>query len=313
MKTLIVDGNNMAHRALYSYQLSNGGRDVSVTYGMLSMLRGALKEFQPDALIVCFDGGRPGFRQRLFPGYKANRKKDEQSKTYIEFKRQMNELTDILPMFGALTVRRCGIEADDLMAQATLMSDGPNFVLTSDEDLYQTVSENTTVVKPVTRDKKQPFLHVSMVNFQEVTGIWQGNWIAARAFIGDTSDNLPGCKGIGPKTVQAMFANGYLDLDLINVKLAKKVQAYLDKGYSEAVIATDLMTYDRSGARYTLLNAPWNPYSQRAVNSYLVKNAFVSLLENGALTPLFGRLRAPEFDLGGRRAPRVWDAPRTPA
>lgn len=314
---LIIDGNNMAHRARYSFELSFHGKDVSVTYGMLRMMLAVVKEQKPEAVLVCFDGGYPGFRKRLVPSYKEHRTHTKDP-TYPEFLRQMDELDKVLPMFGVMVVRRRGIEADDLMYQASRMSNHKqSLIVTNDDDLLQAVNHNTSVLKPVT---KKEDLVVTPSNFRDVTGVCPGCFMCAKVLQGDVGDGVPGCHGVGPKTIGKLFAGIECEPEWwwglesrVNPNMAIRINSFLGSGaYEKAWDAMDL-SYDRSGARLALSEASWLPYQDKSVYRYCVDNAFMSLIEASPLRPVFGSLGRPEMSVKvGMRVPRVWDTYRSP-
>ena len=318
MALLIVDGNNLAHRARHSFVLSFRGKDVSVTYGTLRMLLAVVKEVKPEAVLMCFDGGYPGFRKRLIPTYKQHRHHDEDP-TYPEFLAQLRELENILPRFGVLVARRKGIEADDLMYQATRMSLHPkNIVYTNDDDLLQVINDNTNVLKPA----KQRNIMVTLDNFQKFAyGASPACYIAAKVLLGDSGDGVPGCFGVGEKTVRKLFANLDALPDDDSWNLSKRVtksmanrveQFWRTESFLCAWDAMDL-AYDRSGARYTLMNCSWQPYDDKHIQRYCINNGFMSLIEASPLLGVFGHMSRPELSVvHGMRVPRVWDATRNP-
>lgn len=307
MTTLIVDASNMAYRARYAYNLSHNGRDTSVTYGTIRMLMALAHECKPEAMIMCFDGGRPRYRSLMVPQYKANRTHDNDD-TYVEYVQQVVELRRMLPYFGVLCVRRDGIEADDLMYHASrMLSD--SIIVSNDDDMLQAVNDDTAVMKP---GKKGNTL-VTAVNFKEIAGVDAAHYLVAKALLGDSSDNIPGVIGVGPVTASKLFAPGYLDTTLVNDALRARIHEFLDGGTADNVLACIDMTYDLYGARLALLTAQWVPYTGKMVTKYCMDNAFASLMEAGSLGQTFGALRQPKFDANGWLIPRIWDTDRCPA
>lgn len=306
MTTAIIDVSNMAYRARYSYSLSHNDKDTSVTYGVLRMLMSVVKDLRPTSVIMCFDGGRPLYRERLIQQYKSHRKHDD-DETYQEFLRQVYELWRILPYFGVLCVRRAGIEADDLMYHASRMLDDTSMIITNDDDLLQSVDLWTSVYKPM---KKGGYKQIGLVNFKEEVGVDPENFLQAKALLGDSSDNIPGVKGIGPVTMTNMFANGAEDLSILNDNLRRKVLEFYGSIYQSVITCIDL-SHDLCGAKMALVNAFWMPYTKKRVYTYCFDNAFTSLIEAGSLGQLFGPLKQPTF-VSGYRTPRIWDTKRSP-
>jgi DNA polymerase-1 len=306
MAVLLIDASNMAYRAKYAYNLSNRGQDTSVTYGVIRMLMTLIRDQNPSGMVMCFDGGRPKYRQRLVPTYKNNRNHDDDP-THIEYLRQVAELYRKLPYFGIMCVKRDGIEADDLMYHASRMLECSK-VVTNDDDLLQAVNDNTAVLKPTKKDYKE----INKDNFFQEVGIDVTWYITAKAFMGDSSDNVPGVLGIGPATAAKMFADGYPELSRLNKNLRERVEGFISSGLFDAALGCICLENDLSGARATLLSAMWMPYQNKMVYKYCIENAFSSLIEAGSLGKIFGSLRKPEFVVNGWRLPRIWDADRYP-
>lgn len=306
MTTLVIDASNMGHRARYSYSLSYKGRDTSVAYGVLRMTMALIKEVRPDSVLMCFDGGTPRFRTVACPGYKTNRNHKEDP-TYTEFARQMNELERMLPYFGIMAARRTGIEADDLMFHASVMLDN-SVLVTNDDDLLQAVNDKTSIMK----SSKSRNSMITPNNFKEHTGFDQCNYLMAKALMGDSSDNVPGVKGVGPVLAQKMFSSGSMDVNALPHTLVGRVKEFM-KADLYGVLTVIALAYDLAGARYTLVNTPWMPYNGKMVYKYCIDNAFTSLMEAGSLGAMFGALDRPTFDTSDLRCPRIWDWTRYPA
>lgn len=290
MLTLIVDGQNLAHRCRHTFSLSSNGVDTSVTYGFLRTLHTIMLRYAPDVVVVCWDGGVPEYRRKYCPTYK-NRDRSEDD-TYEEFMAQVIELQDILPSFGVTSVRKVGAEADDLMYQTALLLTGNKIIMTTDQDLYQAVLsvDDVTVYSP-TKD-----LEITKANFEEVTGVepdW-GTWMTYRAMVGDSSDGIPGAHGIGPKfalnTIKLCggspsaiinIANGKGDPELkLSVSTATKLGMFGISGFQNAYKVARL-DHDLIGSRQALLDefANWQPYDHHEVKDFLMYYIMTSLQE----------------------------------
>lgn len=293
---ILVDGNNMAHRARHAYNLSYRGADVSVMYGVVRMLQTLVSKHRPDACVVCWDGGTPAFRKRLVPSYKAHRHKAEDP-SYPDFIRQLDDLREILPFFGVLSVWRRGIEADDLLYQASRLIWGHSLIVTSDQDLLQAVTKTVSVLVP----SKNLVLELDEMDVPPDLFVEWKTWQ------GDSSDGVPGVVGIGPKTATKIVFD-----EPISDRLQARADAFFQSGrYNEAYDCMDL-SQDRSGARYVLLNTPYIKYHNGRCMRWALKYGFMSLVETRPLGASFGRLQAPEFDAEGLAVPRVWDYARYP-
>jgi DNA polymerase-1 len=312
MTILIVDGNNMAHRARHTFSLSNKGVDVSTTYGTLRMLQSIISKNKPTSVIVCFDGGIPEFRRRAIPEYKANRHKDEDPAMWEDFNRQMNELSDYaLPLMGMVVAKKPCAEADDLMYHASRMCTEKSIIVTSDKDLFQAVNENVSVLNPA-RDTLY-----TVDNFQEKVGIALKDYIDWRALQGDGSDNIPGVVGIGEKTATKLFdtfgsltrivnaALGHHPTQRLEGKIAENIMMFGWERLSKNVLATALYA-DRVGARQAIIDATeeHTVANKDRVKRYLMKNGFVSLMD-GSFYGCILRLQKPELNTDNMRIPVV--------
>jgi 5'-3' exonuclease len=218
MKTLILDGNNCAHRlGAILPRLTASGKPVQVIYGMLKILRSAISQFEPDAVLVCWDLGRSSFRKTLYPNYKANRKHDkteEEKKKYQETLAQIQILNEILSLVNVISIQFPETEADDLLAISSQCLEGRKILLTSDRDAYHLISDSVSVWSPAkgklyTKD-----------NFQKLVGLTPQLWLELRALTGDKGDNISGvARGFGEKTAkELLLKHGSLDAILTEAK-----------------------------------------------------------------------------------------------
>ena len=296
---LIIDGTNLAHRARHAYNLSYRGKDTSATYGVMRMLVALVKNYDPDSVVFAWDGGTPGFRRRLVPEYKSKRKHDEDP-TWLEFLAQLDELEKILPYTGVLQVRRRGIEADDIMAHAAQMLVGDSLIITTDDDLLQCVDGTTSVFKP---GKKDTIYRKS--NFEDEVGWPPYKHVLSKVLQGDSSDNINGVFGIGPKTVAKLLKAKNV-LDAARPKMRTRIEEFIEDGsYAKAYSVIDLSP-DRAGARLALLRAKWHRPHVKRLYKWCIDRGFISIIEQESLT-VFGSLREPRFDDTLRRTPLVWD------
>lgn len=305
---LIIDGNNMAYRAVYKYDLSNRGVDVSVTYGCLRMVYALVKKFEPSSVMVCWDGGIPTYRRERVPQYKAHRKKKDDGRDWDDIHRQMDELHDVaFPLHGIMSVRMQGAEADDIMYHASLMSPVHTTIVTTDEDLLQAVRSHVDVYSP-TKD-----MLYTADNFKDLVGVDISNYIAYKSLVGDSSDNVPGAKGVGPKTAIKLFDTFGSISSIINAAIArspnmsehiaKAIIEYGFEGLCNSYVVMGLW-YDRLGIRQTLMDELecYAPANISKLKQYLVHNAFVSLMDVDYYTT-YAALEAPRLNPAGLRMP----------
>jgi len=302
---LIIDANNLAYRALYSFQLSFRGVDTSITYGCLMMISALLRKFQPSSLIACFDGGTPPFRKELFPQYKEHRVRNSEERDWEDVYRQIDELCYYLfPIHGIMTLREKEIEADDLMAQAAHLSEDRSVIVTTDDDLLQCVDEKTVVYNP---SKDEIYTED---NFYSATGIPSFFYLLYKMLCGDSSDNLPGVPNVGPKTAEKMIEylltlpdeeDPYqynclikrIDELPLNSRQRASLAGFGEERWSALYAVMDLLE-DRVGAMAVVLQAKWMPADPEKIRRYYLSHGFVSLLEERT-DKLFSHLQKPSF------------------
>lgn len=313
---LILDGNNLAYRCRYAFDLSNAGVDVSVTYGFLRTLFGYMRDFRPSSVIVCWDAGIPDYRRVRMPSYKTNRVRTEEDMlARQDFNRQIDELHGFaLPLIGVATVKRFSIEADDLAYHAALMASEHYdriIVVSADADLLQCtlIGDNIFVLSP-SKNELRGADYIS--NEHGIDPLLYVHW---RALQGDSSDNIPGVVGIGPKTATKLFqqfrsltgifnaATGDNPIGKIEGKIGENIRAFGLSGLTANVYVMNL-TYDRVGVRLALYEEL--TYYQRAdrkeMKKYFMRNAFVSLMEPDVYRAAT-RLAEPTLDFETIRMP----------
>ncbi|MBQ1506833.1 MAG: DNA polymerase I, partial [Ruminococcus sp.] len=195
MKLLVVDGNSIVNRAFYGIRpLSNkDGQLTHAIYGFLTMLNKISKEENPEAVAIAFDLKTPTFRHKAYSGYKANRKGMPE-----ELASQMPPLKELLKLLGYKIVTCEGYEADDILGTlASACEDSGNtcVLATGDRDSLQLVSDKTSVHLCT---NKQDILYTPE-KIMEDYGVTPPELIEIKAIQGDSSDNIPGVAGIGPK------------------------------------------------------------------------------------------------------------------
>ena len=247
MKLMVIDGNSIVNRAFYgvSQNLSTReGLPTNAIFGFVNILLKLLEEEQPEGLAVAFDLKSPTFRHLAYEGYKAQRKGMPE-----ELAVQMPVLKRLL---DAMNIRRYeleGWEADDLlgtMARINGEAGGQTVVVTGDKDSLQLITDSTTVKLVSTRMGRTTTRNMTPEVFREEYGFDPIHIIDLKALMGDTSDNIPGVKGIGEKTAMALLAQYpsidqlYAHLDTVEVKPAARKK--LVEGEADARMSYDLAT-----------------------------------------------------------------------
>jgi len=209
---LIIDGHSMAFRAFYALPPDNfvtaTGQHTNAVYGFVSMLTRLLETEKPTHIAVAFDVSRHSFRTEEYPEYKGTR-----DATPEEFKGQVELIREVLDAMGIVSLSREGFEADDILATLAYRAgnDGATvLVVSGDRDSFQTVTDNVTVLYPGTGPGDLRRMTPQAV--EEKYGVPPHRYPEIAAIVGETSDNLPGVPGVGPKTA-AQWINKYDGLD----------------------------------------------------------------------------------------------------
>lgn len=278
---LIIDGNNLAHRCKYKFDLSNNGIDVSITYGFFRVLTSVMQKLEATTTTVAWDLGIPEHRRTALPEYKANRTKNWEPEEYDDFIRQLEELHATLPTFGIVSIRKPACEADDIMYQAAKIYDGDSVILSNDMDMLQVMSDTVKVYNP----NKELLLGPEYI--QDEYGIPADQYLDWRALQGDSSDNIAGVMGIGPKTATKLLQKWGSLTALINACKTGKEDSKAAIGilsFGERRIYNNIYVMalyaDRAGSRLEIIkNVAQHKRANRGdMKAYLVQNAFISLM-----------------------------------
>jgi DNA polymerase-1 len=203
---LAVDGNSLVHRAFHSQSRtgfrSGEGRPLWAVRGLLSQLVAAVERVGPDAVVVGFDDPEASLRRERWPSYKAHR--GEKLAALVE---QLALAADVVRELGLAVVVPTGLEADDVLAsvasQAPLMG-GSTVVMTSDRDAFGLINAHTRVLRVINGGvEASPMLTPERLVL--LLGVRPDQYADFAALRGDPSDNLPGVRGIGPKTAARLL------------------------------------------------------------------------------------------------------------
>ena len=246
MRLLVIDGNSIANRAFYGIKLltTKDGRYTNAIYGFLNILLSLLKECQPDEVAVAFDLKAPTFRHKMYDGYKATRHAMPE-----ELAQQMPVLKQLLADLGYRTVTAEGWEADDILgtlAAACAARKDDCFLATGDRDSLQLVSDTTTVLLAATVMGRSKTVTMDVDAIQEKYGIQPRQLIEVKSLMGDTSDNIPGVKGIGEKTAMTLVKNfgtldsvyDHLDSPIIKPRQRENLLACREDAYLSHTLGT---------------------------------------------------------------------------
>lgn len=195
---MIIDGNHLMHRAWNKFKTFQGASGpTSIIYGFPFILQSLVRTHKPDFLVVIFDGGRDARRLELLPDYKNRTKKDDFD--YEDFSRQRKELKKLLIMLRVPVIHMDNREADDIIWLISRRLKSKGFfieIVSSDKDFNQLVDEKIRIWNPYKN------AHIHHKNIKKLTGYEPHQCVTYLSLDGDTSDNIPGLKGIGKVKAQ---------------------------------------------------------------------------------------------------------------
>lgn len=239
-KLMLVDGHSLAYRAFHALPpdlRAPSGELTNASYGFTMMLLTVLEEEKPDYTIVTFDKG-PSFRVQRYAGYKAHRERMPE-----EMRGQMGRIRQIVDAFGIPIVELDDYEADDLLGTLSRRAEEEGLsvvIVTGDRDALQLVDEHITVLTSGRRFSDT--LRYTPEVVREKYGLEPEQLIDLKALIGDTSDNIPGVKGVGEKGATQMLQE-HADLDGVYEHLAEfpaRYQRALTEGRDDAYLSREL-------------------------------------------------------------------------
>ena len=243
-KVILVDGNNLMFRSYFATAYSGSimrnskGQATNALYGFVSMINKIIEEEHPQYMVVAFDIGK-NFRHEKYSEYKAGR-----NATPDDLKSQMPIARQILECMGIKYLEAEGYEADDIIGtlakEADLDPDYDGLIISSDHDLMQLISP----VVGMKMLKPKGSVYYTVDSFREEYGFDPIKIIDLKALMGDSSDNIPGVKGIGEKTAKSLMQEyGSLDgvyenIDSIKGKMKEKLEADKENAYFSYELAT---------------------------------------------------------------------------
>jgi len=205
-KIVLIDGNNIAYRAFYALPDSistSSGVITNAVLGFANMLLKLIEEQKPDTIICAFDSKTPTFRHKMFKQYKVKRKKMPD-----ELGNQLPLIKELLGVFNIACLEKDGFEADDIIADIVFkIKESPCqiIIVTGDKDMLQLVSGNVKVMSA-----RKGVTDTILFNRPEVIekfGVEPERIKDLLALMGDSSDNIPGVPGIGPKTAKILLSD----------------------------------------------------------------------------------------------------------
>ena len=239
-KLILIDGNSLLNRAYYAMSVftTKDGLPTNGIFGFIKLVFKIIEDEKPEYFAVAFDVHAPTFRHKRYAEYKGTRKPMPE-----ELVVQVPVLKDLLAAMNVRTVELAGYEADDIIGTLTRKFDGvASYIYTGDRDAYQLVKENVSVC--FTRRGVSDIDLLTADNFFEKVGLEPAQIIEEKALMGDSSDNIPGIRGIGPKSALALLreygsVDGlYASLDKITATMREKLIGGRESAYLSRELAT---------------------------------------------------------------------------
>lgn len=290
-RLIIIDSNSVIHRAFHALpSLKNKkGQTVGAVYGFILAFFRAIKDFQPDFIVACFDLPGPTFRHKKFKQYKAKRPKAPQ-----ELYDQIPIIKDVLKSFNVPIFGKQGFEADDVIG--TIVKLAPrkqvlpvleSIILTGDKDALQLVDKKTKAFI-LNRGVKNAILY-DEDEVVEKCGITSKQIVDYKALRGDSSDNIPGVTGIGDKTA-VILLNKFNTLEKLYKELEKnsskakelrpKLRELLIQYKEQAFLSKYLATINKDvPLDFKLEESIWRNYDKKIAIEKLEELGFKTLIK----------------------------------
>ena len=288
MKLMILDGNSVINRAFFGVKplTTREGLYTHAIYGFLNILERMEKEEQPDAICVAFDLHGPTFRHLKYDGYKATRHGMPE-----ELAMQMPVMKDVLRAMNIPIYECQGWEADDVIGTVGRICSNSGWecvIVTGDRDSLQLIDENVHIKLVISRPGQTTATLYTEEKFREEYGFEPKRLIDLKALMGDSSDNIPGVKGIGEKTAKNLLMKfGTLDgvyenLDdpIIKPKMRENLINFKDNAYLSYDLATIV---PEAPIDFEPRDAIIMPYNRPALYELFQKLEFVRLIDKYGL------------------------------
>ena len=288
MKLLILDGNSVINRAFYGVRLltTREGQYTNAIYGFLNILEKLEKEEQPEAICVAFDLHGPTFRHLQYEGYKATRHGMPE-----ELAQQMPVMKQVLRAMNIPIYECQGWEADDVIGTVGTIcanNDWECVVATGDRDSLQLINDKVHVKLVISKPGQTTATLYDPEKFHEEYGFEPPKMVDLKALMGDSSDNIPGVAGVGPKTATELLLKfGSLDgvyANLTDPSIRPKLREKLEAGKDNAYLSYDLATI-RTNAPidFEPKDAIIQPYNKQELYQLFQKLEFVKLIDKYGL------------------------------
>ena len=308
MKLLILDGNSVINRAFFGVRplTTREGLYTHAIYGFLNILERMEKEEQPEAVCVAFDLHGPTFRHLRYDGYKATRHGMPE-----ELAMQMPVMKDVLRAMNIPIYECQGWEADDVIGTVGKICSNNGWecvVVTGDRDSLQLIDENVHIKLVISRPGQTTATLYTEEKFREEYGFEPKKMVDLKALMGDSSDNIPGVAGVGPKTATDLLLKfGSLDgvyQNLDDASIKPKLREKLENGKESAYLSYELATIvSEAPIDFEPKDAIIQPYNRPALYELFQKLEFVKLIDKYGLRG--AELESPKPQVKLEALPRV--------
>ena len=288
MKLLILDGNSVINRAYFGVKplTTREGLFTHAIYGFLNILDRMEKEEQPDAVCVAFDLHGPTFRHLQYDGYKATRHGMPE-----ELAMQMPVMKEVLTAMNIPIYQCQGWEADDVIGTVGRICSNNGWecvIVTGDRDSLQLIDENVHVKLVISKPGQTTATLYTEEKFREEYGFEPKKMVDLKALMGDTSDNIPGVAGVGPKTATDLLLKfGSLDgvyANLQDASIRPKLREKLENDKENAYLSYDLATIRcEAPIDFEPMDAIIQPYNKPELYALFQKLEFVKLIDKYGL------------------------------
>ena len=280
----LVDGSGYIFRAFYALPPMNrpDGTPVNAVYGFTNMMMNLIQDNPCAHMVVIFDAKRQNFRNEIYPEYKANRRE-----TPEELIPQFPLIRQACDALNVPWLEMEGYEADDLIATYADLASKQGWkttVISADKDLMQLMTDSVALYDPM---KKKM---LTTTDVQNKFGVTPDKVVDVQSLMGDSTDNIPGANGVGPKTAAELIQKfgtlhnllGHLD----EIPQAKRREGLI-RDKEQILISEKLVTLDK--------NAPVNkdfskfktkPYDAPQLTQFLLQNGFQSLIKKVKISPV---------------------------
>ena len=288
MKLLILDGNSVINRAFFGVKpLTNReGLYTNAIYGFLNILERMEKEEQPEAVAVAFDLHGPTFRHLRYDGYKATRHGMPE-----ELRQQMPVMKEVLRAMNIPIYECQGWEADDVIGTVGRICSNNSWecvIVTGDRDSLQLIDQNVHVKLVITKGGHTNATLYTEDLFREEYGFEPKKLIDLKALMGDSSDNIPGVAGVGPKTATDLLLKfgsldgvyEHIDDPSIRPKLKEKLQTNKDNAYLSYELATII---PEAPIDFAPADAVLKPYNRTELYNLFQRLEFIRLIDRYGL------------------------------